>query len=42
MTGGYFADRYSKRSVMIGTKVLEVAIMTLARALYYFFGRKQI
>src|SRR3954468_8050448 len=30
MTGGYFADRYSKRSVMIGTKVLEVAIMTLA------------
>jgi acyl-[acyl-carrier-protein]-phospholipid O-acyltransferase / long-chain-fatty-acid--[acyl-carrier-protein] ligase len=27
MTGGYFADRYSKRSVTIGTKVLEVAIM---------------
>ena len=27
MTGGYFADRFSKRSVTIGTKVFEVAIM---------------
>jgi len=27
MTGGYFADRYSKRSVTIGTKFLEIAIM---------------
>jgi len=27
MTGGYFADRYSKRSVTIGTKFLEVAVM---------------
>jgi acyl-[acyl-carrier-protein]-phospholipid O-acyltransferase / long-chain-fatty-acid--[acyl-carrier-protein] ligase len=27
MTGGYFADRYSKRSVTIGTKLLELAIM---------------
>jgi len=32
MAGGYLADRYSKRSVMIGTKVLEVAIMSLALA----------
>ena len=27
MTGGYFADRYSKRNVTIGTKVFEIAIM---------------
>jgi len=27
MTGGYFADRYSKRSVTIGTKLLEIAVM---------------
>jgi acyl-[acyl-carrier-protein]-phospholipid O-acyltransferase / long-chain-fatty-acid--[acyl-carrier-protein] ligase len=27
MTGGYFADRYSKRSVTIGTKCFEFAIM---------------
>src|SRR6202034_3697163 len=27
MTGGYFADRYSKRSVTIGTKLLELAVM---------------
>src|ERR1700722_10517402 len=27
MTGGYFADRYSKRSVTIGTKFLEIAVM---------------
>src|ERR1700721_2518669 len=27
MTGGYFADRYSKRSVTIGTKFLEIGIM---------------
>ncbi len=30
MTGGFLADRYSKRSVTIGTKVLEVAAMTFA------------
>ena len=24
MTGGYFADRYSKRSVVIGTKLMEI------------------
>ena len=29
MTGGYFADRFHKRSVVIGTKVLEVAVMAL-------------
>ena len=27
MTGGYFADRYSKRSVTIGTKIFEIAVM---------------
>jgi acyl-[acyl-carrier-protein]-phospholipid O-acyltransferase / long-chain-fatty-acid--[acyl-carrier-protein] ligase len=27
MTGGYFADRYSKRSVTIGTKFLELGVM---------------
>ncbi len=27
MTGGYFADRYSKRSVTIGTKVFEFGVM---------------
>jgi len=27
MTGGYFADRYSKRSVTIGTKFLEIGVM---------------
>lgn len=27
MTGGYFADRYSKRGVTIGTKLFEIAIM---------------
>jgi acyl-[acyl-carrier-protein]-phospholipid O-acyltransferase / long-chain-fatty-acid--[acyl-carrier-protein] ligase len=27
MTGGYFADRYSKRSVTIGTKTFEFAVM---------------
>ena len=27
MTGGYFADRYSKRSVTIGTKFFEIAVM---------------
>ncbi len=30
MTGGYLADRYSKRSVTIGTKVFEIAVMCLA------------
>jgi acyl-[acyl-carrier-protein]-phospholipid O-acyltransferase / long-chain-fatty-acid--[acyl-carrier-protein] ligase len=27
MTGGYFADRYSKRGVTIGTKLFEIVIM---------------
>src|ERR1700693_1176831 len=27
MTGGYFADRYSKRSVTVGTKLLELVVM---------------
>ncbi len=27
LTGGYFADRYSKRTVTIGTKVMEVFVM---------------
>jgi acyl-[acyl-carrier-protein]-phospholipid O-acyltransferase / long-chain-fatty-acid--[acyl-carrier-protein] ligase len=30
MTGGYLADRYSKRSVTIGTKVFEIAAMLFA------------
>ena len=30
MTGGYFADRFSKRDVTIGTKLFEVAVMLLA------------
>jgi acyl-[acyl-carrier-protein]-phospholipid O-acyltransferase / long-chain-fatty-acid--[acyl-carrier-protein] ligase len=33
MAGGYFADRYSKRSVTIGTKILEIAVMT-----FFIFG----
>src|SRR5690349_8331270 len=32
MAGGYFADRYSKRSVTIWTKVLEIGVMGLAIA----------
>jgi acyl-[acyl-carrier-protein]-phospholipid O-acyltransferase / long-chain-fatty-acid--[acyl-carrier-protein] ligase len=30
MTGGYLADRYSKRSVIVGTKTAEIPIMALA------------
>ncbi|MGC1687325.1 MAG: MFS transporter, partial [Candidatus Acidiferrales bacterium] len=30
LTGGYFADKYSKRSVTIWTKVLEIAVMAFA------------
>src|SRR5580692_11732593 len=30
MTGGYFADRFSKRSVTIGIKVFEIFVMLLA------------
>ena len=30
MTGGYFADRYSKRSVTIGLKFFELAVMLVA------------
>jgi MFS family permease len=29
LAGGYLADRYSKRSVTIGTKYLEIAVMIL-------------
>jgi acyl-[acyl-carrier-protein]-phospholipid O-acyltransferase/long-chain-fatty-acid--[acyl-carrier-protein] ligase len=32
LTGGYFADRYSKRTVTIGTKLFEVGVMTFALA----------
>ena len=32
MTGGYFADRYSKRSVVIGTKLMEIVVMAVAIA----------
>src|SRR5580765_7426732 len=30
MSGGYLADRFSKRTVTIGTKLFEVAVMLLA------------
>ncbi|HEU5414215.1 MAG TPA: acyl-[ACP]--phospholipid O-acyltransferase [Candidatus Angelobacter sp.] len=30
MAGGYFADRYSKRSIAIGTKLLEMAVIGFA------------
>src|SRR5690349_5866687 len=30
MTGGYFADRFSKRSVLIGVKIFELPVMTTA------------
>ncbi|MFY9528027.1 MAG: acyl-[ACP]--phospholipid O-acyltransferase [Candidatus Acidiferrales bacterium] len=30
MAGGYFADRYSKRSVTVGTKILEICVALLA------------
>src|SRR5260370_19447919 len=30
MTGGYFADRFSKRTVTVGTKPFEMAVMLLA------------
>jgi acyl-[acyl-carrier-protein]-phospholipid O-acyltransferase / long-chain-fatty-acid--[acyl-carrier-protein] ligase len=32
MTGGYLADRFSKRSVTIGTKYFEIAVMAFAVA----------
>ncbi len=32
MTGGYFADRYSKRVVTIGTKYFEIGVMLFATA----------
>ena len=32
MTGGYLADRFSKRSVTIATKCMEIAVMLLAAA----------
>jgi acyl-[acyl-carrier-protein]-phospholipid O-acyltransferase / long-chain-fatty-acid--[acyl-carrier-protein] ligase len=32
MTGGYLADRYSKRAVTIGTKMFEIAVMLFAIA----------
>ncbi|HKV04564.1 MAG TPA: acyl-[ACP]--phospholipid O-acyltransferase [Candidatus Acidoferrales bacterium] len=32
MTGGYFADRYSKRSVVIGTKFMEIGVLLFAIA----------
>ncbi|HET9129292.1 MAG TPA: MFS transporter, partial [Terriglobia bacterium] len=32
MTGGFLADRFSKRSVIIGLKFVEILVMTLALA----------
>jgi acyl-[acyl-carrier-protein]-phospholipid O-acyltransferase/long-chain-fatty-acid--[acyl-carrier-protein] ligase len=36
MTGGYFADRYSKRNVTIGTKFFELGVMA-----FFIFGLAQ-
>jgi len=35
MTGGFLADRFSKRSVTIGTKYFEIAVMLLAIAAFW-------
>ena len=35
MTGGFLADRYSKRSVTIGTKLFEIAAMVFAIFAFY-------
>jgi acyl-[acyl-carrier-protein]-phospholipid O-acyltransferase/long-chain-fatty-acid--[acyl-carrier-protein] ligase len=35
MTGGFFADRYSKRTVTIGVKLFEIAIMSFATAAFF-------
>ena len=32
MTGGYLADRFSKRSVIIGMKIAEILVMAVALA----------
>src|SRR5215471_771276 len=32
MTGGFLADRFSKRAVTVGTKLFEIAVMVLAAA----------
>jgi acyl-[acyl-carrier-protein]-phospholipid O-acyltransferase / long-chain-fatty-acid--[acyl-carrier-protein] ligase len=32
LAGGYFADRYSKRSVVMGTKLMEIGVMAVAIA----------
>jgi len=32
LTGGYFADRYSKRNVVIGVKLMEIGVMAVAIA----------
>ena len=32
LTGGYFADRFSKRSVVIGTKLMEIFVMLITIA----------
>jgi acyl-[acyl-carrier-protein]-phospholipid O-acyltransferase/long-chain-fatty-acid--[acyl-carrier-protein] ligase len=36
MAGGYLADRYSKRSVMMGVIVFEIGVMTLMLAGFFF------
>jgi acyl-[acyl-carrier-protein]-phospholipid O-acyltransferase/long-chain-fatty-acid--[acyl-carrier-protein] ligase len=35
MAGGFLADRYSKRTVTIGVKVFEIAIMSFATAAFF-------
>ena len=36
MTGGFFADRYSKRTVILGVKIFEMVVMLLAFTSLYF------
>ncbi|HNQ74021.1 MAG TPA: acyl-[ACP]--phospholipid O-acyltransferase [Verrucomicrobiota bacterium] len=36
MAGGFLADRYSKRHIMIGVKIFEVVVMLLALAGFFF------
>src|SRR5215475_13548652 len=40
MTGGYLADRFSKRSVTIGTKLFEVGVMLFAALALYQLNLK--
>jgi acyl-[acyl-carrier-protein]-phospholipid O-acyltransferase/long-chain-fatty-acid--[acyl-carrier-protein] ligase len=39
MTGGYLADRFSKRSVMLGVKIFELFIMTILFAGLWYWNK---